>query len=165
MNSLLPLPVTVYAASLALSVSYQQLRYCKLSSDQDEAYHDFTAACVILEALQGKWSAADAMASLGRRIATELEKTQNLAILRVDRRGDRSGDAPGANVQGLDQDAWVTRPATVASHNDREGDATRAEVLDLFGEMDDISWMYLDAENPISFDCLPWIGSDLGPPE
>jgi hypothetical protein len=174
LQSLHPMPVTVYAASLALSVSYQQLRYSRLSSDQEEAYQDFSAACDILEALQQKWSAADAMASLGRRIAIELEKTPNLAMLRVDRQGaERNEIRPRSRnrhhlrstIEDLDQDAWVPDPAVASGQVEEEGYATRPEALDLFGGMDDLSWMYLNAENPISFGSLPLIDFELGFPE
>ena len=173
LTALRPLPVIVYATSLALSVSYQQLRYSRLSADQDEAYQDFMAACNILETFQHQWSAADAMALLSRRIAIELDKTPNLATLRLDReREEARRNEPRIqswqhqSLQNdsfdLDQDEQYLdsgidtslRPSTMAMSS--------LETFDVFGGMDDMSWMYLDGENPMSLDNMPWLGYDFG---
>ncbi|KAL2855959.1 hypothetical protein BJY01DRAFT_231395 [Aspergillus pseudoustus] len=100
LQALHPIPVIVYAASLALSVSYQQLRYSRLASHQEEAYSDFNTACDILQVLQRKWTSADGM----------LDKIPNLPFLRVNiicsETKDQSREASqpcaeGSNVYGL----------------------------------------------------------------
>ncbi|KAH7160660.1 hypothetical protein EDB81DRAFT_322935 [Dactylonectria macrodidyma] len=171
LQSLHPLPVTVYATSLALSVSYQQLRYSRLSSDQEDARQDFSAACNILQSLRVNWSAADAIAALAHKISVELDKMPNLDLLRIDRsqltgRGSKPSQQsmrtrPGS-IAGQEND--VVLPGTDSSVSRQEGGLSKIlddlEKCDLFDGMDDISWMYLDAENPVSFECLPLLDLD-----
>jgi len=159
LNALHPLPIVVYAVSLALSVSYQQLRYSRLAADQDDAHRDFNTACDILQALRRKWEAADLMASLAHRISAALDKLPNLRLLHVDRpRGsiERHGAAAGQcndREPSWHLDAAAMSGAQLETQHDME-------AMDLFVGMDDISWMYLDAENPISFDSFPLLSVD-----
>ncbi|KAL4935879.1 hypothetical protein BDV06DRAFT_228406 [Aspergillus oleicola] len=64
LNSFYPFPIIVYATSLALSVSYQQLRYSRLPSDQEDARQGVNIACNVLQELRQTWASADAVASL-----------------------------------------------------------------------------------------------------
>ncbi|KAL3965647.1 hypothetical protein ACCO45_002651 [Purpureocillium lilacinum] len=159
LKALHPLPIVVYAVSLALSVSYQQLRYSRLAADQDDAHRDFNTACDILQALRRKWEAADLMASLAHRISAALDKLPNLRLLHVDRpRGsiERHGAAAGQcndREPSWHLDAAAMSGAQLETQHDME-------AMDLFVGMDDISWMYLDAENPISFDSFPLLSVD-----
>ncbi len=159
LNALHPLPIVVYAVSLALSVSYQQLRYSRLAADQDDAHRDFNTACDILQTLRRKWEAADLMASLAHRISAALDKLPNLRLLHVDRpRGsiERHGATAGQcndREPSWHLDAAAMSGAQLETQHDME-------AMDLFVGMDDISWMYLDAENPISFDSFPLLSVD-----
>lgn len=168
-----PLPVVVHAASLALSVFYQYLRYSRLSIEQEEARQDFNTACGILRALQRKWSAADAMASLAQRVSDQLDKVPNVAVLQVDREainggqnrdiGGQNRDIGGQIPQALGPSTNETTTAGLVSNPDATDDQNGGQQVftwqpdgfDLFGGMDDMSWMYLDPQNPIMFDRLP----------
>ncbi|KNG82568.1 hypothetical protein ANOM_009941 [Aspergillus nomiae NRRL 13137] len=162
LDALHPFPVVVYAASLALSVSYQQLRYSRLSSEQEDARHDFNTGCDILQELRLKWASADAMASLAHRISAALEQLPSLDILRINRFNTTQKDNNLTDRQGItgDEAGGVnSQPSVDVLLAGRPGDfqATQShlETMDLFAGMDDVSWMYLDAENPISFDAFP----------
>ena len=121
------------------------MRYARFSIDQEEAYQDFITSCDILQVLKEKWTAADTIASLSRRTAIELEKNPSLDALRINRRETKRHD-PSIEWKG---DVARASEGTYAGQD---------EDFDLFGGMDDISWMYLDGDGPINFDSLPWIG-------
>ncbi|PWY95413.1 hypothetical protein BO94DRAFT_620863 [Aspergillus sclerotioniger CBS 115572] len=147
LNALCPLPIVVYATSLALSVSYQQLRYSRLPSDQEDARADFTTACGILQELRRTWASADAMALLTQRISAALNELPSLDLLRV-----------GHVVHRADQ---PVPPEDPPLHVDAE--LPPLEAMDLFSGMDDVSWMYLDAENPVNFDGFPFAAGGSEP--
>ncbi|KAI0550369.1 hypothetical protein F4679DRAFT_543065 [Xylaria curta] len=168
--SLHPIPVVVYAASLALSVSYQQFRYSKLFMEQEEGYQDFATACDILRVLQQKWSAADAMASLSHRVLLELEKLPSLDMARVTSTeaetapptrtypSGRTLALPAAEV--LNPDMQSPRRGNMPVHQHDESHLAVPQDFDILGGMDDLSWMYLDAANPLSFDTLSFMDID-----
>lgn len=153
MNTLCPLPIVVYAASLALSVSYQQLRYSRLSSDQEDAHKDFNAGCDILQKLRQKWRSADAMAALAKKISGALDMLPRLDILRLNRSTQEGGNYMERNVALPDDHRSGNAPTIPSSHHLPAGYCS--ETMGLFAGMDDVSWMYLDAENPVSFDVFP----------
>lgn len=172
LNSLLPFPIAVYATSLALSISYQQLRYSRISSDQEIARHDFNAACDILQELRLKWASADAMASLAYRIAHALGQVSSLNMVRIHHPAPTENDG-GENhghferthdeTNGFPEDINPDLPMNdqpLGNTRDLEAIQNYQETMDLFSGMDDISWMYLDAENPITFDSVPWLAME-----
>ncbi|GAW16694.1 hypothetical protein ANO14919_061310 [Xylariales sp. No.14919] len=171
LNSLHPIPVVVYAASLALSVSYQQFRYSRLLIEQEEGYQDFATACHILRVLQQKWSAADAMASLSHRVLLELEKLPSLDMARVTRAEAKtlppthtypSGQTPAPPAaEVLNPDMQSPQRGSVPVHQHDESHLAVPQEFDILGGMDDLSWMYLDAANPLSFDALPFMDFDM----
>lgn len=139
-------PITVYALSLALSVCYQHLRYGRLPSEQDDARHHFNTGCRILQELRKTWQAADPIATLAHRISIALNNLPNLDMLCINRPYHLTNEAG--------QEPNPDMPLNDCS-NDAFMPLSGSETMDLFGGMDDLSWMYLDAENPISFDNLP----------
>ncbi|KAI8669828.1 Fungal-trans domain-containing protein [Fusarium sp. Ph1] len=166
LQTLHPIPIAIYATSLALSVSYQQLRYSRLPSDQEDARQDFNDACSILQTLRVNWPAADAMASLAQKISIELDKIPSLDLLRIDR-SHVSDRVARSGRQGI----RTRRDSMVENENENEAILTggepskdrqeslmnvfdNLETFNLFGGMDDISWMYLDGENPVNFENL-----------
>lgn len=154
LDGLHPFPVVVYATSLALSVSYQQLRYSRLSSDQEVAQQDFNTGCDILRKLRGKWASADVMASLAHRISTALYQLPSLDTLRVGRsncteRQENPIQGHESTTEGDDQ-SFGYQP--LVHHPPEHPRAEPHETMDLLSSMDNISWMFLDAENPINFD-------------
>ncbi|ETS87867.1 hypothetical protein PFICI_01695 [Pestalotiopsis fici W106-1] len=163
-NSLHPLPVVVYAASLALSVFYQHLRYSRIALEQEEAHQDFNTACSILQALQRKWSAADAMASLAQKVSTELKKLPSFALLQIEREEPHRNNNQESehDLQALGPSAVNEHPNSAAAPDQQGGHMAmwRPDGIDLFGGMDDMSWMYLDPQNPVSFDSLPFTDWD-----
>jgi uncharacterized membrane protein len=166
LSSLHPFPIVVYATSLALSVSYQQLRYSRLSSDQQDARQDFIACCSILQELRRKWGSADAMASLSQRISTALDQLPSLDMLRVSRsnRTVRDGNVAERRAveNGMDEvnDQLSADTPLADTTSDFQGVQPLLEAMDLFSGMDDVSWMYLDAENPVTFDSFPFMDFD-----
>ncbi|PYI04452.1 hypothetical protein BO78DRAFT_320360 [Aspergillus sclerotiicarbonarius CBS 121057] len=169
LNALHPFPIVVYAASLALSVSYQQLRYSRLPSDQEDARQDFNAGCDILQELRRKWASADAMASLAHRISIALDQLPNLDVLWVHRpdRAERDNYPPPRRELGDNMEEADHQPSLDVQTLDRSPDLERAQpyldTKDLFSGMDDVSWMYLDAENPVTFDNFPLANFDEPP--
>ena len=160
LDGLHPFPIVVYATSLALSVSYQQLRYSRLSSDQEVAHHDFNTGCDILQKLRGKWASADVMASLAHRISTALDQLPSLDMLRADR--PKSIERQENPIEGQEIRTSTTEGNIEPSgyqplvHHPPELPGTEPyETMDLLSSMDNISWMFLDAENPINFDNFP----------
>ncbi|KAM5347449.1 hypothetical protein ACJ41O_010454 [Fusarium nematophilum] len=170
LQSLHPLPIAIYATSLALSVSYQQLRYSRLPSDQEDACQDFNAACGILQSLRVNWQAADAIAALAQKISIELGKIPNLDLLRIDRSqlAERDGRSGRQGIRTRRESMVDNESEAVLTEGEalkeRQGSVVNVldnlETFDLFGGMDDISWMYLDAENPVSFESLPLLDFD-----
>lgn len=154
MNALHPLPIVVYAASLALSVSYQQLRYSRLSCNQEDAREDFNIGCGILQELRQKWSSADAMAVLAKKISGALDKLPHTDILRLNQPTRKKGDGQleGNLTSVIDQRPY-DMSTTSSSHNFPTGSCL--ETMSVFAGMDDLSWMYLDVENPVCFDRFP----------
>lgn len=161
LESLQPLPVIVYAASLALSVAYQQLRSSRLQIEQEEACEDFRSACTILKVLQRKWCAADAVASLAERVSVQLEKLPSLELVRVNQIPN-SSEAPSRdqNLQFVEPSTQRATPAgrelvepeQSELHVNLEDQSALSNELDLFGGMDSISWMYLNSETPFNLD-------------
>ncbi|KAL3440164.1 hypothetical protein BJX65DRAFT_316928 [Aspergillus insuetus] len=180
LKTLRPLPVVVYATSLALSVSYQQLRYSRLPSDQEDAREDFNAACGILQELRCTWASADAMALLAQRISTALNELPSLDLLRVvghaaEVNGHQEPQQEGAMAdasQVHDQPPPGETEEQHHHHHHHQGlhldgahishiqgtELPQLDAMDLFSGMDDVSWMYLDAENPVNFDGFPFAG-------
>lgn len=161
LQSLQPLPVIVYAASLALSVAYQQLRSSRLQIEQEEACEDFRSACAVLKVLQRKWCAADAVASLAERVSVQIEKLPSLELLRVDRiSNSREALSRDQNLQLLGPSTQRATPAgrellgseQCELHVNLEDSAPLCDEVDLFGGMDSISWMYLNSETPFNLD-------------
>ncbi|PYH94034.1 hypothetical protein BO71DRAFT_326330 [Aspergillus ellipticus CBS 707.79] len=169
LKALHPFPIVVYAASLALSVSYQQLRYSRLPSDQEDARQDFNAGCDILQELRRKWASADATASLAHRISIALEQLPSLDVLWVNRpdRAERDSEPPQRRELGGTLDEVDNQPSPEVQMTDRSSDIERSQpyldTMDLFSGMDDVSWMYLDAVNPGSFDHFPLTNFDEPP--
>ncbi|KIW25799.1 uncharacterized protein PV07_08943 [Cladophialophora immunda] len=167
LESLHPLPVVVYGASLALSVSYQQLRYSRLVMDQEEALQDFKTSCSILQILQQKWGSADAMASLARKVSIELGRIPSLSLVQVDRSYlkrpeiDQIESTPHNAAQYEPQDS-EQEGHELNQMADLPGTEAPAftwdpRVSDVFGGMDDMSWMFLAAETPMNFDNLSYL--------
>lgn len=172
LNSLHPFPIAVYATSLALSISYQQLRYSRIPSDQEIARQDFNTACEILQELRLKWASADAMASLSYRIAHALSQVSTLDMIRIhhpdpiendrlENHGDyERGDHETSSFPYEINTDLPMNEHTMGQPTDFEEAQNYQETMNLFSGMDDISWMYLDAENPISFDSVPWVAME-----
>lgn len=168
LKALHPLPVTVYAISLALSIAYQQLRYSRLSIDQNDARKDFNTASGILQTLRQKWEAADSLASLAHRISMALEKLPSLSLLRVDLAGMETENRLSDRFSRNNNDGLATQSHSqlrqpgdldLGGHqDDPAAPSLDIEAMDLFGGMDDISWIYLDAENPISLESFSFSG-------
>lgn len=155
LNALHPFPIVVYATSLALSVSYQQLRYSRLSSDQEDAHHDFNTGCEILKELRRKWCLADGMAILANKISGALNKLPSLGIVRLSlldkARHERRLEKTLSSMEDK-QPGELSAAGPVDSQMTLSQDL---ETMNLFAGMDNISWMYLDAENPVCFDGFP----------
>ncbi|KAF2722104.1 hypothetical protein K431DRAFT_302943 [Polychaeton citri CBS 116435] len=169
-EQLYPTHILPFAASMALSVSYQQLRQTQLPHRQEDARNDFYACCKILQDLRPKWGAADAMAAIGRKVSSEIERMPNLTALHIEFSGLGRDAAPTGNhgeevlttTGSLRDEAGAT--ATVdgpATNNMNMDDPTLTDEqtagLHLFEGMDDIFGMYLDPNNPVNFDDLPFM--------
>ncbi|KAJ5862583.1 hypothetical protein N7455_006651 [Penicillium solitum] len=154
-NALHPFPIVVYATSLALSVSYQQLRYSRVFSDQEDARQDFNTGCEVLQELRRKWGSADAMAALANRISGAVDQLPCLDILRVNRSDRTKSDSHLAENLTSMIDQQPTDLSMADCSADSQTAMSRLETMNLFAGMDDVSWMYLDAENPVSFDSFP----------
>ncbi|KAL2669788.1 hypothetical protein Neosp_015233 [[Neocosmospora] mangrovei] len=117
------------------------------------------------------------MASLAQKISIELDKIPSLDLLRVDRsrvsdRAVRSGRqgirtrrgsmVENENVNENENEAIFTGGGP---SEDGQGSLMNVfdndETFDLFGGMDDISWMYLDGENPVNFEKLMFQDPDM----
>jgi hypothetical protein len=68
-----PLPLVPYAISLSMSVSYRQLRSSKLVTHFNRAKASIEACCHLLEDLSLRWSSAEAMARLGRKVLQHID--------------------------------------------------------------------------------------------
>lgn len=152
LNALHPFPVVVYAVSLALSVSYQQLRYSRLSSDQEDACQDFHTGCDILQELRRKWVSADAMASLAHKSSSALDQLPCLDMFRVSRSDQMERACSFAGNRGVgvateDPDDQQFVDLQLDGHpSDSQIAPPGLESMDLFSGIDDVSWMHLDAE-------------------
>ncbi|KAJ3513365.1 hypothetical protein NM208_g15196 [Fusarium decemcellulare] len=173
LQALHPFPIVVYAASLAVSVSYQQLRYSRLSTDQEQAKHDFNAACQVLQVLRQKWESADVMATLSHRISAELNKVPSLGLLRVSKQdgngvGRQSVEGHDLVMAGQRQEQQQQQPVygvfSTLDHSQRHTNTSSLqlepateeggintlsytwdiETSQIFDGMDDMAWMYLD---------------------
>ncbi|KAI2785795.1 hypothetical protein POX_h09555 [Penicillium oxalicum] len=71
--SLPALPIIPYALSLALGVSYREMRSSRLITHLDRAKASLAASCALLESLSAEWYAAEAMARLGRKALMQIE--------------------------------------------------------------------------------------------
>ncbi|KGO51286.1 Transcription factor, fungi [Penicillium expansum] len=154
-DALHPFPIVVYATSLALSVSYQQLRYSRIFSDQEDARQDFNTGCEVLQELRRKWGSADAMAALANRISGAVDQLPCLDILRVHRSDRKKSDSNLAENLASMVDQQPPDLSTDDCSADSQTAMSCLETMNLFAGMDDVSWMYLDAENPVSFDSFP----------
>lgn len=169
LNALHPFPTVVYAVSLALSVSYQQLRFSRLPSEREDAHEDFDAACGILQILRQKWASADVVAALSRRISTGLATLCNLDVLHVSRgriNCESANVAQYRRQQG--PEARTDEHANIAVtqqqlHDEVDSDTNQSAacrepwgpvpaMFDIFSDMDDMSWAYLEVGNPVGFD-------------
>ena len=160
LKSIHPFPIIAYATSQALSISYQQLRYSRLPIAQENARDDFNEACKILQELRQTWASADIMASLALKISAKINKVSSLDVIRADRSATlyRDGTQPpeqrvaSMNTSNL-SDENVNQSMFMGDM--LQGQAWDSATSNLFGGMDDMSWMYLDAENPVNVDLLP----------
>ncbi|KAH7130916.1 hypothetical protein EDB81DRAFT_696049 [Dactylonectria macrodidyma] len=162
LNALHPIPIVVYAPSLALSVFYQHLRFSRLRSDQEDARRDFDGACGILQELRKNWEAADPMASLAQRISTALATLPSLEVLCLHRSDVMMAREEGGNdAQRCQAEEGDDESSTLDTSFDHLHDPLRflpeAETIELFDGMNDVSWMYLDVDNPVSFESFPLI--------
>jgi hypothetical protein len=103
--SLHPFPLLPYAASLALSVSYQFLRQAQMTHQQMDARRDFRSAVSILQHLRRTWSSADVMTTLAKKVLDELEKSDDMASFRIRR-----------NKPGQEDDKDLIPPPTACAH-------------------------------------------------
>jgi hypothetical protein len=78
-----PLRMVPYALSLSMSVSYRHLRHNQLSTSRTNAKREIEKCCILLDALEQKWWAASAMASLGRETLRRLEGKLSIARSRA----------------------------------------------------------------------------------
>lgn len=138
-----------------MSVSYQQLRYSRVFSDQEDARQDFNTGCEVLQELRRKWGSADAMAALANRISGAVDQLPCLDILRVNRSDRTKSDSHLAENLTSMIDQQPTDLSMADCSADSQTAMSRLETMNLFAGMDDVSWMYLDAENPVSFDSFP----------
>ncbi|VUC32659.1 unnamed protein product [Clonostachys rosea] len=158
LRSLGPFPILVYATGLALSISYQQLRYSRLAIDQQKALQDFNTACRILQELSQKWESADIVASLALKISERLNKVPRSELIRFDLltsevRENEGHVCPPQHVHPTGTTVTNTTENVVVDSGDPAlGSQWDADTLGLFDGMDDVSWMFLGAENPASFD-------------
>lgn len=157
-NALHPFPIVVYAVSLAISVSYQQLRYSRLSSEREDARQDFYTGCDILQELRRKWGSADRVATLAHRNSATLDQLPRLNMLQGSRcdqikRVSSFAGNRGVEVttQGLHAQQSVDLPLDCQAPN-LQTIPPGLEIMDLSPGIDDVSWMRVDAENLVGFD-------------
>ncbi|KAK2589643.1 hypothetical protein QQS21_012683 [Conoideocrella luteorostrata] len=138
-----PFPFIVYAASLALSVSFQQLRYSRLRSHQEDARRDFNSACDILRHLMNTWAAADHIAGIAQRISIEINQMPNLDVLYINNTKVVGNEGVELHEEQTSHSANFG-PEQFSALVQTESSIGSADIFDLFEGMDDISWMYLD---------------------
>ncbi|KAK6378829.1 hypothetical protein LTS17_006532 [Exophiala oligosperma] len=154
LNALHPFPIAVYAVSLALSVSYQQLKFSRLPSDREDARRDFQKCCVIMQELRRKWGCADAMGSLAQKISAALDHPSLLDELRANQCGPVSNDSSltGNSGAGITQKQCEDHQISALSAGEHPLNYqmlfTGLDTMDPFATMDDISWMNLGAGDP-----------------
>ena len=158
LHALHPLPITVYALALSLSVFYQRLRYCRLPEDQEDALGYFDTGCKILLELRQTWEAAEPIATLAEKSSAALHRCLGVDSARPV--GPRS--VHERNMIGNAQRSEVTteegRQVSVSDNSNIDGPPALLNTLEeldaseVFGGMDDLSWMYLDPSRPIGFD-------------
>lgn len=163
-NALHPFPVIVYAVSLALSVSFQQLRYSRIPSDQEDARQDFQACCDIMQELRRKWECADAMGSLAQKISHAIDHSPLLDRFRasqthqVGKADGFTGDF-GHSGNGSPTDRPGGQRPELLQSNDHSVNSQMIlpgfEGMDLFPIVDDFSWINMDLDNPVSSDDFP----------
>ncbi|KAI0973788.1 hypothetical protein F4678DRAFT_486948 [Xylaria arbuscula] len=132
----------------------------RFHSDREAAREEFDAACMILQDLRDRWPSADPLATLAQTISVELGKLPQLDLLHFDRsneleknhrlsrrqslqaphqrESEANGGAPGDDVLSAGQ----VEDDPQICHNQ--------EIVELFGRMNDVSWMFLDAGNPVN---------------
>ncbi|KAH8421997.1 Transcription factor [Colletotrichum scovillei] len=166
LNALHPFPTIVYAVSLALSVSYQQLRYSRLEAEREDARDDFDTACGVLQILRQKWASADIVAALSRRLSTGLAELSSLEFIHLNRVQSHGGFANVAQQQQHDMgNETLGSESRTTTQQDQHGVvnlgtnhsttvywASTPTMSDLCNDMDDMSWAYLEIGNPINFD-------------
>lgn len=157
LEGLRPLPIVVYAPSLALSVSYQHLRYSRLLSDQEDARRDFQMGCSILQRLRKSWEAADPIAALAQSISVALERLPSLDMLHIKKQNVVNKDIrlqDPSLVVAETEASKRTIEMGLASHSSFEM-LPEPQPLDLFGGMDDGFWMNPEVNNPVCFAGFP----------
>ena len=166
LHALHPFPIIVYAISLALSISYQQLRYSRLSSEQEESRQDFHTGCDILQELRRKWESADEVASLAHRISSVLDQVPCRDMLQASRSDQMERVGSFAGIRGVGV-ATEGPDGPQSLDLPLEGNATGSqmilpglEMMDVSSCIDDISWMHVDAENPPSFNSPALVNFD-----
>jgi hypothetical protein len=92
------------------------------------------------------------MASLAHRISVALDKLPSLEVLRVDR-SEEVKDGVGSSMDP--QPPGSTMDVDLASRHPTLKMLPEPQTIELFCGMDDVSWMYLDAYNPVTFESFP----------
>lgn len=95
------------------------------------------------------------MAALANRISGAVDQLPCLDILRVNRSDRAKSDSDLAENLTSMVDQQPTDLSMADCSADSQTAMSRLETMNLFAGMDDVSWMYLDAENPVSFDSFP----------
>ena len=96
-DDLPPLPLLPYAASLALTVAYRQLRDRSTSTNLEQVKRNLEIRCSLLESLSKRWWSADAMAKLGRK-ALRTSKAANRNGVARTASANAAADAEAAEV-------------------------------------------------------------------
>ena len=108
-DDLPPLPLLPYAASLALTVAYRQLRDRSTSTNLEQVKRNLEIRCSLLESLSKRWWSADAMAKLGRK-ALRTSKAANRNGVARTASASAAADAEAAEVGDiLDSEVAVCR--------------------------------------------------------
>lgn len=166
------LPFIPYAVSVALSVSYQNLRAYQFAFQQEDACAEFKKCTQLLSRLRRTWSSADTMAALAGKVWAEIERAPDLARFRITREAQRkAGERPrspcapdlNGNRMGLEVPADGAAPGptlvegAVGAVDGIEGPAGQQGWGGLFDGVDDVFATYLDPNYPVNLEDLGFL--------
>lgn len=173
LNTLHPLHILPYTASLTMAVVYKQLRQVRFDHQREDARSDFEACCRILKNLRRTWKSVDVMAALAQKVLDEVHRAPNLRVTQADSSVARRAQAvtapllPSAGGEEVDLSQMQADPKHAAADNSiayvDDGAVDRGDPIDhqidsnLLEGMDDIFGTYLDPNYPVNLEDLSFL--------